>query len=164
MNVLNGQWQTDSGRDALGHAALAGLSGQCVLVVDDNCEAAETLGRILEDRGAHGRIAGEHHSGLAALQDSRPVLLLSVIEPPDKDGYALIRKLRAFEAAPGPARLPATAMNAFNRPDDRTLTLEAGFRRVHRHTVRAAPAARRHPLPASVMRAPLRRTAPSSQR
>jgi CheY-like chemotaxis protein len=98
-----------------------------VLVVEDDRDAAEMLDHILEDRGAQVRIAGDHDSGLAALQAERPDLLLSDIGLPGKDGYALIRHWRAQEKRDDQPRLPAIALTAFGRPDDRAMALDAGF-------------------------------------
>lgn len=117
----------DTQPGALDDAALAGLSGRQVLVVEDDRDAAEMLGHILEDRGAQVRIAGDHDMGLAALQAQRPDLLLSDIGLPGKDGYALIRHWRAQEQDDGLTRLPAIALTAFGRPDDRAMALDAGF-------------------------------------
>jgi CheY-like chemotaxis protein len=112
---------------ALDDAALAGLSGRQVLVVEDDHDAAEMLGHILEDRGAQITIAGDHDSGLQALQARRHDLLLSDIGLPGKDGYALIHRWRELEAQQGLPRLPAIALTAFGRPDDRAMALQAGF-------------------------------------
>ncbi|CAN7460869.1 response regulator [Pseudorhodoferax sp. LjRoot39] len=117
----------DTQPGVLDDAALAGLSGRQVLVVEDDRDAAEMLGHILEDRGAQVRIAGDHDMGLAALQAQRPDLLLSDIGLPGKDGYALIRHWRAQEQDDGLTRLPAIALTAFGRPDDRAMALDAGF-------------------------------------
>ncbi len=125
--IVDGSVALDSQPGALDDAALAGLSGRRVLVVEDDRDAAEMLGLILEDRGAQVRIVGDHDSGLAALQAQRPDLLLSDIGLPGKDGYALIRRWRAQEASGGLARLPAIALTAFGRPDDRAMALAAGF-------------------------------------
>ena len=125
--IVDGSVALDTQPGALDDAALAGLSGRRVLVVEDDRDAAEMLGLILEDRGAQVRIVGDHDSGLAALQAQRPDLLLSDIGLPGKDGYALIRQWRAQEASGGLARLPAIALTAFGRPDDRAMALAAGF-------------------------------------
>ena len=125
--AADGSPAPESQPGVLDDAALAGLSGRLVLVVEDDRDAADMLGHILEDRGAQVRIAGDHDSGLAALQAHRPDLLLSDIGLPGKDGYALIRQWRALEARQGLQRLPAIALTAFGRPDDRAMALDAGF-------------------------------------
>ncbi|RCW63657.1 response regulator, partial [Pseudorhodoferax soli] len=125
--MADGSPTLDSQFGAFDDAALAGLSGRRVLVVEDDRDAAEMLGHILEDRGAQVRIAGDHDSGLAALQARRPDLLLSDIGLPGKDGYALIRQWRTLEVQQGLPRLPAIALTAFGRPDDRAMALDAGF-------------------------------------
>ncbi|KQP44194.1 response regulator [Pseudorhodoferax sp. Leaf274] len=125
--AAEGEAAPDSMLGALDDAALAGLSGRQVLVVEDDRDAAEMLGHILEDRGAQVAIAGDYDSGLAALQAHRPDLLLSDIGLPGKDGYALIGQWRALEARQDLPRLPAIALTAFGRPDDRAMALQAGF-------------------------------------
>ena len=118
---------SDTQPGGLDEAALAGLSGRQVLVVEDDREAADMLKNVLEDRGAQVTIAGDFDSGLAALRSHRPDLLLSDVGLPGKDGYALIRQWRAWEADDGLRRLPAIALTAFGRPNDRAMALDAGF-------------------------------------
>lgn len=123
----DGEAASDSVPAPLEEAAQAALHGRRVLVVEDDREAAEMLGHILEDRGAQVSIAGDCDGGLQALQAVHPDLLLSDIGLPGRDGYAMMRDWRAHESTHGLPRLPAIALTAFGRPDDRALALEAGF-------------------------------------
>ncbi|KQP21982.1 response regulator [Pseudorhodoferax sp. Leaf267] len=109
----------------LDYASLASLGGKRVLVVEDDRDAAEMLAHILEDRGADVAVAGDYDEAIAQLQTRRPDLLISDIGLPGKDGYALVRALRAMEA--GGPRAPAIALTAFGRPDDRDMALQSGF-------------------------------------
>lgn len=118
---------TDSSLASLDDAALAGLSGRRLLVVEDDRDAADMLAHILEDRGARVVVAGDYDAGLTQLETQRPDLLLSDIGLPGKDGYALVRQWRAHEDKHSMARLPAIALTAFGRPDDRDMALQAGF-------------------------------------
>jgi CheY-like chemotaxis protein len=63
---------------------------------------------------------------LAALRDWAPDVLVSDIEMPEEDGYALIRKVRALSAAEG-GTTPAVALTAYGRTQDRLLALSAGY-------------------------------------
>jgi len=56
----------------------------------------------------------------------RPDVLVSDIEMPGQDGYSLIRKLRALGPEQG-GKIPAIALTAFGRPEDRIRSLQAGF-------------------------------------
>lgn len=110
---------------ALDYASVTSLGGKRVLVVEDDHEAAEMLAQILEDRGAKVAVAGDYDAALAHWHAERPDLLISDIGLPGKDGYALVRALRALEGSG--KRVPAVALTAFGRADDRDMALEAGF-------------------------------------
>jgi CheY-like chemotaxis protein len=60
------------------------------------------------------------------LQQCRPDVLVSDIEMPNQDGYALIRRVRGLESERG-GRTPAVALSAYSRPEDRIRSLRAGF-------------------------------------
>jgi signal transduction histidine kinase len=93
-----------------------------VLIVDDNRDAAELLGQILESFGYAVRLA---HDGPEALQLApafRPAVALLDIGLPVMDGYELARKLRS--------RLPdirLVAVTGYGQPNDRRRALDAGF-------------------------------------
>jgi CheY-like chemotaxis protein len=57
----------------------------------------------------------------------QPEVLISDIGMPNEDGYALIQKVRAWEAQHGAARVPAIALTAYARAEDRVCALRAGF-------------------------------------
>jgi len=102
------------------------LSGLHVLVVDDEADARDLLRRLLEDCGASVRTAEGALAALAAIDSQRPDLLVSDIGMPDIDGYELLR--RVYAATPGDAkRIPAIALTAFARSEDRVRALRAGF-------------------------------------
>ncbi|RZI56894.1 MAG: response regulator [Rubrivivax sp.] len=110
-----------------GEAASAPLAGLEVLVVDDNEEASTVLAVVLSDRGAAVRAASDAEAALLLVRARRPDVLISDIGMPGKDGYALIREIRLSDAARGVSRLPAIALTAFARDEDRLQALEAGF-------------------------------------
>jgi PAS domain S-box-containing protein len=109
------------------------LEGVKVLVVDDDPDARDLLSRILRVSLADVTTAGSVADALAAIERSRPDVLLSDIGMPGEDGYALIRQLRQREAhgpggngEPG-ARIPAVALTAFAGSEDRRRALTEGF-------------------------------------
>ncbi|RZJ16119.1 MAG: hybrid sensor histidine kinase/response regulator, partial [Haliea sp.] len=106
----------------------ANLSGVLILVVEDEPQNREMLTMILRDRGARVLTAGDFDAALASLQQQRPAILVSDIGLPGRDGYDLIRHVRAQEkASPALARLPAIALTAFGRPEDVELAHASGF-------------------------------------
>jgi CheY-like chemotaxis protein len=63
---------------------------------------------------------------LPVIEQRRPHVLVSDIGMPGMDGYELLRRVRALGEARG-GRLPAIALTAFARSEDRTRALRAGF-------------------------------------
>ena len=100
------------------------LAGVKVLVVDDEGDARALLKRVLEDRAASVRTAGSAAEALRLLQAERPDVLVSDIGMPEEDGYALIRRVRALEAG---GDVPAIAVTAYARSEDRLKAILAGF-------------------------------------
>jgi PAS domain S-box-containing protein len=100
------------------------LKGIDVLVVDDDADSAEIISRILTRRGAKVRMAHCMDDALAAVQSSPPDVLLSDIGMPGHDGYELISRVRAL---PEGRKIPAVALTALVRSEDRTRSLRAGF-------------------------------------
>ncbi|MRX08767.1 response regulator [Pseudoduganella sp. FT25W] len=108
------------------HAAAHDLSGLQVLVVDDEDDARELIKRILNDCNADVLTAATATEALNLLQHARPDLMVSDLGMPEVDGYGLLDRIRAL----GPARggdLPAIALTAFARSEDRIKALSSGF-------------------------------------
>jgi CheY-like chemotaxis protein/anti-sigma regulatory factor (Ser/Thr protein kinase) len=108
------------------HAAAQDLSGVRVLVVDDEDDARELIRRILSDCNAEVLTAATAAEALQVLQHERPDLMVSDLAMPEVDGYGLLDRIRAL----GPARggdLPAIALTAFARAEDRARALSSGF-------------------------------------
>jgi PAS domain S-box-containing protein len=105
--------------------SLPRLEGVHVFSVDDEPDAREMLREVLEDRGAKVTSFGSAAEALAALKTTKPSVLVCDIGMPKIDGYQLIRTLRAEE--PRGERIPALALTAFARADDRKRSLVAGF-------------------------------------
>ena len=100
------------------------LTGLRVLVVDDEDDARELVRRVLAESGAEARTAGSVAEALEQLARERPDVVVSDLGMPGEDGFQLIRSIRAGEGEP---RLPAVAVTAFARAEDRERTLAAGF-------------------------------------
>jgi len=102
------------------------LNGLRVLVVDDEPDARELLTTVLGQCGAEVKAVASASEALAVLEPFQPHVLVSDIGMPGEDGYALIRQLRALEANRG-GQIPAVALTAYARAEDRTQALLAGF-------------------------------------
>jgi PAS domain S-box-containing protein len=101
------------------------LSGVTVLVVEDDTDARELTKRILTDAGAKVIEAASAEAALSRISTGQVNFLVSDIGMAGSDGYQLIRSLRA--QGYGPEALPALALTAFARTQDRTDALGAGF-------------------------------------
>jgi signal transduction histidine kinase len=102
------------------------LRGLRVMVVDDEPDTCEVVGEILEQAGAVVRKCRSASQALAALDVWLPDILVSDIAMPEEDGYTLIRKIRARRTDEG-GGVPAVALTAYGRSEDRTRALSAGF-------------------------------------
>jgi signal transduction histidine kinase/CheY-like chemotaxis protein len=98
------------------------LDGATVLVVDDQRDSRELLGMLFEAWGADVLQCESASSALDALRTATVHLLVADIAMPEIDGYELIRRVRAI-----PLGLPAVAVSAYARPQDRINALVAGF-------------------------------------
>ena len=105
---------------------LAPLRGARLLVVDDDDDARELLSIILQEAGAEVSTAASANEALEAFERERPDVLVSDIGMPDGDGYSLIRRVRSLEGQSG-AKVPAVALTAFARAEDRGEALGSGF-------------------------------------
>ncbi|MBN3895563.1 MAG: response regulator [Nostoc sp. NOS(2021)] len=97
-----------------------------VLIVDDEADARHLLTTILRQYGTQVIAAASACEALLALQEFKPHVLVSDISMPQEDGYTLIRKVRALPTDQG-GRIPAVALTAYARAEDRTQALLAGF-------------------------------------
>jgi PAS domain S-box-containing protein len=105
---------------------LADLSRRRVLVVDDEADARDLLATILGRAGADVIVVASALEALETLERWRPDILVSDIGMPGDDGYVLIRKIRALQSQES-NRVPALALTAYARSEDRLRALEAGF-------------------------------------
>jgi CheY-like chemotaxis protein len=102
------------------------LGGLTVLVVDDQADARDLIRRVLEDCAATVVTAGTAEDALRLVEERRPDVLVSDVGMPEADGFELLRRVRALGAARG-GKVPAIALTAFARSEDRTRALRAGF-------------------------------------
>jgi CheY-like chemotaxis protein len=100
------------------------IVGLKILVVDDETDARDLVAAVLEQCGAKVTTAGSVAEALEQVERQLPDLLLSDIGMPGEDGYSLIRKIRALPHAAG---LPAAALTAYARAEDRRKALDAGY-------------------------------------
>ena len=106
-------------------APVARLDHVRLLVVDDDAHARELCATILENAGARVRSAASVDDALAMMAAEWPDVLVSDIEMPNQDGYALLRRVEAMRGSRGP--LAAVAVTAHARPDDQVRALDGGF-------------------------------------
>ena len=118
----------DSESEEKTHSVLpqASLADVHVLVVDDEPDARELVKRMLEMAGAQVSIAGSASEAIKHLLTSRPDVLVCDIGMPGEDGYSLIRQLRLLEEDQQNP-LPAVALTAYARSEDRTKSIRSGF-------------------------------------
>ncbi len=113
--------------EAESSAAAPDLTGVHVLVVDDEADARDL---IAIDLAACGAKVTSHESvteALEALKTAQFDLVISDIGMPEYDGYQFIRKLRAMEIAEQRRKVPAVALTAYARVQDRVRALIAGY-------------------------------------
>ncbi len=102
------------------------LDGVRVLVVDDETDAREMIRIGLGQCGAEVTTAASVQEALEALKAARPEIMISDIGMPDEDGYELIKRVRALAVEDG-GRVPAIALTAYARTEDRLRALRAGY-------------------------------------
>src|SRR6478735_6833027 len=103
------------------------LSGMKVLVVDDEPDARFLVQRILADCNAGVITASSAGEALGLLAKDTPDLLISDVGMPGEDGYSLIRRVRSLPN--GISRIPAIALTAYARLEDRAKATRAGFQK-----------------------------------
>lgn len=97
-----------------------------VLIVDDDQDTLQMLAEMLTECRATVQAAASVAEALEVLQWFQPDVMVSDLAMPDEDGYSLIGKVRALETKSG-KQLPAVALTAYARVEDRARALSAGF-------------------------------------
>jgi PAS domain S-box-containing protein len=102
------------------------LDGLKVLVVDDEADTRELLSVVLTRCGAQVLTANSAAEAGDLLERLRPDILISDIGMPGEDGYELIRRIRSLPVEKG-GRIPAVALTAYARTEDRLRVLRSGY-------------------------------------
>ena len=102
------------------------LSGVHVLVVDDDEDTLELLSAALRSRSAQVTSVSSAAQAIDAIKTFRPDVLVSDIAMPGEDGYELIQKIIALGVEP---RIPAIAITAYAKKEDKETALLAGYQR-----------------------------------
>ena len=102
------------------------LTGIRVLVAEDDDDARLLIEKVLETEGASVKTVSSAREALDILGRERVDVLLSDIEMPGTDGYQLIKELR-LRPSPQGGSVPAAALTAYARTEDRLRALRAGF-------------------------------------
>ncbi|GAB1596661.1 ATP-binding protein [Lysobacter sp. PAGU 2638] len=98
-----------------------------VLLVEDDADSRAMLASVLEAHGASVDACASAHDALVAVRVHPPCLVISDIGMPGMDGYDFVQALRAWEHASGLDAVPAVALTAYARLEDRTRALDSGF-------------------------------------
>ena len=110
----------------VGSIELPSLAGVRALVVDDQQDARILICRLIEEHGGRCSLADGGAEALRLLGEEDLNILISDIGMPDLDGYELIRRIRTMHASAA-RNIPAIALTAYARADDRQRALLAGF-------------------------------------
>ena len=102
------------------------LDGLRILVVDDEPDTRDLLKQGLENCGANVRLAASAAEAVDSIVAEIPDILISDIGMPGIDGYDLIRQIRGLPADAG-GKIPAVALTAYTRVEDRLQALRAGY-------------------------------------
>ena len=102
------------------------LSGIHVLLVDDDAGAREMISAALHERHARVTAVASAREALQVIRQTRPDILVSDIAMPIEDGYDLIAQVRELGAYNG-SSIPAVAITAYARVEDRQRALAAGY-------------------------------------
>lgn len=102
------------------------LAGLRILLVDDESDAREMVSAILSEAGAEVATTTGVRQAVEMVKRRKPDVLISDIGMPGEDGYDLVRRVRALPAEEG-GQIPAIALTAFVRTQDRLKVLSAGY-------------------------------------
>ena len=119
------QSEEEAATPSHGSSVRRSLGGVHVLVVDDSADSRDLIMHLLEQAGATVSTADCAADALDMIDALPPDVLVSDVGMPHQDGYDLIRSLRS--RASRAAAIPAVAVTAYARPEDRARALAAGF-------------------------------------
>jgi len=112
--------------DASALQAKRQLGGAYVLVIDDDQDALELLGILLEREGAEVTLVESAQAARDAIRAREPDVIVCDVGMPDEDGYSFMRRLRASGERAG-AFIPALALTGHASAEDTRIALLAGF-------------------------------------
>jgi PAS domain S-box-containing protein len=102
------------------------LAGVHVLVVDDEPDARQLVKRLLQMAGATVSMADSAFEAMRQILADKPDVLVCDVGMPGEDGYSFIRRLRTLQEEPA-REVPAVALTAYARSEDRTKAIRSGF-------------------------------------
>ena len=120
--------EADSPESTISIDAIAGgimLNGLRIMVVDDEAETRELLKVMLSSQGADVLATSSGTEALAQIDEWQPAIIVSDIGMPTLDGYMFIKRVRALDSEQ--RGVPAIALTAYARAEDRLRALAAGF-------------------------------------
>jgi PAS domain S-box-containing protein len=116
-----------AGTNAVPPESAVSLDGLRLLLIEDEPDTREFLERLLKTHGAQVVTAASATEALDALSSARPDIVLSDIGLPDLNGYDLLERIRERDADAGGGVIPAIALTAYARSEDRMRALRAGY-------------------------------------
>ena len=116
----------DAEEDAARLKAQQVLSGLQVLIVDDDRDTLELLSAALTQRSANVTAVTSSAAAIESIKTCRPDVLISDIAMPGADGYELIERVIALRLVP---EIPAIAITAYAKQEDKERALAAGYQR-----------------------------------
>jgi len=116
----------DSGPAPASGAGATSLAGTRVLVVDDEDDARELVATVLQRAGAQVTAVGSVAAAMAVLASTPITVVVSDIGMPTEDGHTLAQRMRA-DASSAIRAVPALALTAYARAEERQRALNAGF-------------------------------------
>jgi PAS domain S-box-containing protein len=103
------------------------LDGVRVLVVDDDSDTRQMLKAVLSECQAEVITAASAAEAIKEIEQRKPDVLVSDLGMPEQDGYELIKQIRETESVDNTARIPALALTAYAKAEDRVRALAGGY-------------------------------------
>ena len=98
-----------------------------MLIDDDDSDTRQMFKAVLSECRAHVIIAASAAEAIDEIERRKPDVLVSDLGMPEHDGYQLIKKVRGMESADHTARIPAVALTAYAKAEDRVRALASGY-------------------------------------
>jgi len=124
--VVERRTRAKKAKDDSGELPQVDLADYAVLVVDDDEATRDLLATVLGHCGARVKTVDGVQLAMAQLDVEVPAIIVGDIGMPGEDGLSMIRKIRQRSPARG-GLVPAVALSAYARPEDREAALSAGF-------------------------------------